>query len=108
MISAIHRIRKLLDGCTFDTMYSDDTVRAAFERHLKILREASRGIPDEWKIEADPEIPWSSVKNLGNHLRHAYNKLDHEILWDVYENEIDRLEIALGTILSRHGPRRSS
>jgi uncharacterized protein with HEPN domain len=46
---SILSIRQLLAGRSFDSMYDDVVVRAAFERFLEILSEASRSIPDEWK-----------------------------------------------------------
>ena len=56
---------------------------AAFERFLEILSEASRHIPDALKQTA-PEIPWQTVSAIGNHLRHAYDRVDAKILWDLH------------------------
>lgn len=102
MLKAIADIRKMLEGKSFESMYSDTTIRAAFERHLQVLSEASAKVPEAWKVEADPTIPWSRIKGLGNQLRHAYHKLDHEILWSVYEDELDVLQVALERMLDKH------
>ena len=32
------------------------------------------------------DIPWRRVSDIGNHLRHAYDRVDSEILWEVYSN----------------------
>ncbi len=77
---AIGRIRVLLDGKTFDEMYADPNVRAAFERYLEIASEASRHVPDSLKQQHGPNIQWRSVADLGNVLRHTYHKADARAL----------------------------
>ena len=51
MKGAIFEIRSLLDGKRIAVLISDRPTRAAFERFLEILSEASRHIPDDWKNE---------------------------------------------------------
>lgn len=102
MKDAIEQINALLDGRTFAALQADKVVRAAFERFLEILSEASRSVPDEWKDAADPQIPWRRIADLGNHIRHAYHKLDSEILWNVYEDHLGKLEAAVDEMLTKH------
>ncbi|QFR33372.1 DUF86 domain-containing protein [Ancylobacter sp. TS-1] len=101
--TSIDNIRELLAGKSFDTMYGDAATRAAFERFLEIMSEASRHVPAEWKDEMAPHIPWKQIAGLGNHIRHAYHKLDAEALWSIYENDLDILEAAVSTMLTRYG-----
>jgi len=85
IIDAISQIDLLLDGKIFADVQTDRVLRAAFERFLEILSEASRHIPAELKDQA-PETPWRRIGDIGNHLRHAYNRVDAEILWNLYAN----------------------
>jgi uncharacterized protein with HEPN domain len=103
MRNAILEIRKLLDGRQIATLASNPPTRAAFERFLEIMSEASRHVPDEWKAEFDT-IPWRQVADLGNFLRHAYHKTDLEILWSIYENDLQPLEFAIDQMIARSGP----
>ena len=80
-------------------MYADAVTRAAFERFLEILSEASRSVPDEWKAEFGPKIPWRSIADLGNALRHAYHRTDTRLLWSVYEDDLGPLEAAIDAML---------
>lgn len=82
---AIDQIDMLLSGKTFADMQSDRVLRAAFERFLEILSEASRHIPSALKEDA-PDIPWRRVGDIGNHPRHAYNRVDAEILWNLHSS----------------------
>jgi len=37
---------------------------------------------------------------LGNFLRHAYHKTDIEILWSIYENDLEPLESAIEKLMA--------
>ena len=83
IIDAVDQIDILLAGKTLDDLQTDRVVRAAFERFLEVLSEASRHIPEALK-QTVPEIPWQSISAIGNHLRHAYDRVDAKILWDIH------------------------
>ncbi len=87
---AIDHVRKLMDGKNASDLATDPFVRAAFERFMEIISEASRHIPADLKLR-HPDIPWADIANFGNHLRHAYHRLDHRVLWTTYENDLDPL-----------------
>lgn len=100
MKAAIAEIRALLSGKTMDVLSADRMTRAAFERFLEILSEASRHVPDEWKADF-PEIPWRQVADLGNFIRHAYHKIDLQVLWSIYENDLDAIERTVDALVAR-------
>lgn len=102
MKDAIVQIEALLHGRTIDTLRSDRVARAAYERFLEILREASRGVPDAWKEEAPGAVPWRRIADIGNHIRHAYDRLDAEILWNVYQDHLAVLEQAVDAMIAQH------
>lgn len=83
IVDAIDQIEALLSSRDIVDVERDRVVRAAFERFLEIVSEASRHVPDGLKAEAF-EVPWRRVADLGNHLRHAYQKVDAETLWNIY------------------------
>ena len=91
---AIGNIRGLLTGVSFEEMYADPAIKAAFERFLEIASEASRHLPIEL-TGRHPEVPWRNVADLGNVLRHTYHKSDARALWAIYEHELDALEKAV-------------
>jgi uncharacterized protein with HEPN domain len=103
MKAAIKDIRKLLESNNIGVLSRDRAIRAAYERFLEILSEASRHIPKEWTDEF-PQIPWRQVADLGNFIRHAYHKIDLEILWSIYENDLDAIEDAVDQLIERSKP----
>jgi uncharacterized protein with HEPN domain len=99
---AVDQIEKILDDKTFTEVVSDRLLCAGFERFLEIISEASRHIPTELK-DAAPEIPWPDVAAIGNHLRHAYHRVDFQILWRIYEDgELYALRAAAKKLLETH------
>jgi uncharacterized protein with HEPN domain len=101
---AIIDIRDLLHGVTIQDVLIDRLRRAAFERFLEIISEASRHIPQEWREEDGPTIPWRDIANLGNVIRHAYMHVELSILWNIYRKDIDGLDGAIERMIARHTP----
>lgn len=90
-----------MEGKAFDEIVTDPVARAAFERFLEIISEASRHLPNEWKT-VHAEIPWRRIADIGNITRHAYSAVDLSILWAIYERDLDPLEAAIDTMLAAH------
>jgi uncharacterized protein with HEPN domain len=102
MKQSITSIRELLGDRGFDEVYDDRMRRAAFERFLEILSEASRSVPNEWKQQFGPTLPWRQIADLGNALRHAYHRTDSRLLWSIYQNDLGPLEAAVDAMLVAH------
>ena len=77
----------------------DDVARFAFERLLQRVSDASRGLPDQWKV-ARPDIRWGTIAELGDTICTQYDRLDLDSLWDIYQTDIEPLEAALVAMIS--------
>lgn len=98
---AISRINDLLSDTDFATLQGDPVKRAAFERFLEILSEASRYIDDDLR-STEPSVPWRNIADIGNHLRHAYHRVDFEILWSIWDNgELGALHDAVMRMIAK-------
>ncbi len=104
MKQSIDNIRTLIRDRSFDELYEDYVSRAAFERFLEILSEASRSVPEQWKQEFGPALPWRQIADLGNSLRHAYHRTDFRLLWLIYEDHLTPLETAINAMLAANDP----
>ena len=101
ILDAIDQIDLLLRERTFETLLNDRQARAAYERFLEIISEASRHIPADWK-QSEPEAPWRKIADIGNHLRHAYFNLDPTVLWDIHQKgELVRFRAVIVKLLKR-------
>lgn len=104
MKSSIGIIRDMFSGRTFDQATADHIRWRAFERELEIISEASRKVPEEWKREFGPGLPWFNIANIGNILRHAYSSVNAPKLWDIYTTDLDPLEAAIDAMLAANLP----
>ncbi len=78
------RLRDILDaiaalerhqGGGRDSFETDELLQAWFLRHLQIIGEAARALPDDVRKLA-PEIPWVNVIGMRNVLVHGYFDID--------------------------------
>ena len=87
ILEAIADVQALLTGHDLESFADDRLLRLAVERALEIVSEASRHIPEDLK-QQQADTNWRALADLGNRLRHAYHRVDPELLWEI---AMDRL-----------------
>jgi uncharacterized protein with HEPN domain len=98
ILEAVARIETLTAGNSFEDYRADWVTRDAIERNLERLCEASRHIPDDLKTR-HAGIRWRLVADLGNVLRHGYDEIVDERIWDIVTNDLAPLKVAVGAML---------
>jgi uncharacterized protein with HEPN domain len=88
MIEAIDRIEQYAahGRAAFD---SDELIQSWVIRHLQILGEAARALPDDVRAQA-PDVEWKKITGMRHVLVHDYFGIDREIVWNAVENELGR------------------
>ncbi len=81
----------MLSGLSLAEFRDDRVRRMAVERSFEIMSEASRYIPNNMK-EKEKDIAWQKLADLGNRLRHAYHRVDPNILWTIVEKDLEPLK----------------
>lgn len=66
----------------------------ALQRAMEIISEASRHIPDDLRRHM-PDIPWQSIRAIGNILRHEYHRIADDIIWDSVVGDLPGLKVAM-------------
>jgi uncharacterized protein with HEPN domain len=97
ILEAIERVQEITRGKTLRDFEASWQLRWIVQRAIEIISEASRAIPDEL-IATRPEIPWPSVRGIGNVMRHEYDGLSDPIIWRVVVDELPRLKLAIERI----------
>lgn len=97
MIEAIERIeRYAVQGRqAFDR---DELIQNWFIRHLQILGEAARALPDEIRQQA-PDIEWSKITGMRHVLVHDYFGIDRDVVWLTVEKNLGPLKASLLRLL---------
>ena len=78
----------------------DKLIQAWFMRHVQIIGEAARALPEEIHALA-PTIPWREVIGIRHVLVHQYFGVDLSVLWEIVENDLPRLKPAVETLLHK-------
>ena len=82
---------------------NDELIQNWFVRHLQIIGEAVRMLPQEIRALA-PEVPWSKIEGMRHILVHDYFAVDTEIVWNVVERDLPPLKRKIETLLVDLGP----
>jgi uncharacterized protein with HEPN domain len=97
MAGEIAAIEAALAGIGFDDFASNWLLRSAVERGIERISEASRHI-DPALLAQHPDIPWRRVADVGNWLRHGYERVDPEQIWRIVTTDFGPLKRAIAAI----------
>ena len=78
-----------------EAQYSQDwLLKYGVERAIEIISEATRRIPTDVK-SWQPQIPWQRVTAIGNILRHEYDRIVDQVVFEVVEKDLAPLKSAI-------------
>lgn len=99
ILDAVVFVRAAVRGKRFDQYLADDMLRAAVERKIEIVSEASRRLPAEL-TDAHPEIRWARIRGVGNILRHDYDEIYHDVVWNIATQHLAPLQAAIEAMIA--------
>jgi uncharacterized protein with HEPN domain len=95
-IAAIDRYRDR-DRSAFE---QDELLQVWFLRHLQIIGEAARRLPEEIRNLA-PDIPWHKIIGMRNILVHGYFAIDLDVVSDAGQQDVPELKPKIEALLKR-------
>ncbi|HEY7299399.1 MAG TPA: HepT-like ribonuclease domain-containing protein [Xanthobacteraceae bacterium] len=102
ILEAINDIQAVLSETTVERFAGDKFRRIFVERSFEIICEASRHIPVNVKA-GEPEIDWQGMVDFGNRLRHAYHRIEANLLWQIAERDLPPLKAFIERIMRERG-----
>lgn len=94
ILEGIEHIETFLAGMDFNSYVKDQRTKSAVERQMQIITEAAiRLDTDGEKLCPGPD--WKGFRGMGNILRHAYHRVDDQIVWDTVTDELPPLKVAV-------------
>ncbi len=105
IIDSIDAIQQFVDdaGSVEAAMYKSHLHRMAIERMLLIIAEAATKLGALTQDMA-PEIPWDEVRGIGNYIRHNYDALNDQMLFETVREDLRPLRAACERALGTLGP----
>jgi uncharacterized protein with HEPN domain len=80
----------LVRGQTFEAFVGSPVHTLALERLMECLGEGVKRLPQELR-DRNPEVNWKGVAGMRDWLVHAYDGVDHRILWTAVLEDIPGL-----------------
>ena len=94
MLESIRGIEKAIAGKTFRDYERSWVLRSALERGIEVISEASRHLGRELKSQ-HKDVRWKDIAGIGNILRHEYQRVDGQIIWNAVKDDLPALKKAL-------------
>ncbi len=90
ILEAIDLIELFPCNMTFESYQTDLKTKSAVERQMQIMTEAAVRLgEDAERIAPGPD--WEGFRGMGNLLRHAYHRIDDQIIWNTVKDELPRM-----------------
>jgi uncharacterized protein with HEPN domain len=86
-LDAIDHIESFLDGVTFKSYQTDLKTKSAVARQMQIMTETAIRLGEDAETIA-PGPDWEGFRGMGNILRHAYHRIDDQIVWNTVKDEL--------------------
>jgi uncharacterized protein with HEPN domain len=99
-VAAIRRFTAGMDETSFK---ANELVIAAVERCVSRVSEAATRLGDT-AANVAPNLPWAQIRKIGNHLRHAYDTVNLDTIWEIVSLDLDALELACNRALATLPP----
>jgi len=90
ILDSIDMIAEFVYGMDLEAFRADPKTVAAVERKLLLISEAAVRLGDH----ADrlcPGLPWHNIRGIGNWLRHRYDRVDVETVWNTVIDNLPAL-----------------
>lgn len=101
IVQAIDSIENHAAGKTLADYQGNELLQRAVERWIEIISEASRSIPDDFKAD-HADISWKAVAGSGNLMRHDYEDVRNDVIWDIVEKRLAALKRAIEAMAAKH------
>jgi uncharacterized protein with HEPN domain len=87
----IERIEGYVAGLDREAFGGDTLRRDAVERCLERICEAAFRLGEK-AAELVPSQPWGDIGGMGHRLRHAYDRIDLDLLWNTVRDKLPSLK----------------
>ncbi len=90
IIDNSERIEHYLAVIDREAFFVDGLVRDAVERCMERICEAAYRL-GEHAARLMPDQPWRDIRGMGNRLRHAYDRINPEVVWNAAHDDLPGL-----------------
>jgi uncharacterized protein with HEPN domain len=100
IIENAERVEGYVAGMDRSAFERDGRTRDAVERCLERICEAAHRLGERAE-ELMPGQPWGDIRGMGNRLRHAYDRVSLDIVWNTAQDRLPELAAEARRALAR-------
>lgn len=90
LIESAERVARYLAGLDREAFEQSEWAGDAVERCIERVCEAAYRLGERAE-ELMPTQPWGDIRGMGNRLRHAYDRVDGDIVWNTAQARLPEL-----------------
>lgn len=90
ILDGIDMIIQFVRGMNLEAFRGDPKTVAAVERKLLLISEAAMRLGEDAE-RLCPGLPWHNIRGIGNWLRHRYDRVDVETVWNTVVDDLPPL-----------------
>ena len=90
ILDGIDMIVQFVRGMDLEAFRADPKTVAAVERKLLLISEAAIRLGED-AYRLCPGLPWHNIRGIGNWLRHRYDRVDVETVWNTVVDDLPPL-----------------
>lgn len=98
IIESIERIKDATGSLSKKEFIKSLDARDIVDRRLEIIGEAVSNLPEDFRNKYS-KVPWGEIIGTRNKLIHEYFSADPELIWEIIEKDIPKLEKEIKNIL---------
>ncbi|WP_420401652.1 DUF86 domain-containing protein [Flagellimonas sp.] len=94
MLESAQKVISYTKGISYEGFEADDKTVDAVIRNFEIIGEAANRLGEKFKAD-NPEIEWDQLRGFRNRIVHEYFGIDLEIVWQIIQDDLDKLVMLL-------------
>ena len=91
---AVDDIQQFTQGMDAEAFRADAKTRAAVERKFLVISEAAARLGDRAAVLC-PGAQWHYIRGIGNRIRHGYDTVNAEIIWNTVQDHLPALRASV-------------
>ena len=103
ILNSIELLEQYIRGVDQAGLRTDMKIRDAILHRLLIVTEAARRLKPE-DLDLCPGPDWRNIRQLGNIIRHVYDAIDLLTIWNILQDDLPSLKLAVEKTMRQHFP----
>ena len=98
ILDCVGKIERYLQNYDYEKFKQDEEKIDAVVRNVEIIGEAANNLTRDLRSK-NPQVEWRKIIATRNRIIHGYTSVDLEIIWNITQNDLEKLKTEVEKIL---------